>query len=550
MHVRLPQRRLTRWLLLVGVLAVIALGWLGFRIYQTYSQLRASEQLLTQLQGQLISVEELDPAAQTTLDDLQAATESARSAAHDPLYRAAAKLPWIGDDLMAARRLADVVDHLADDVLPRLVELRGTLSLDSVLPSGHTVDLSPLDGMGPELAGIGVQVAALVKQVETIDLTGLSDRVAQEVSSARDRLNTAQQQLEIGSGLLDKLPAILGFDGPRTYLLVFQNNAEVRSTGGMFGSFAVVTADHGTISLGDPDRSSRELPALDAPLSGYDPALISFYGDVVARDARYTNLTPDFPTAARSFATIYQQRTGTTVDGVLATDPVALGYLLNGHAPVDVGKGVWLDSGNAADFFLSGIYQKFGTDSVAREAFTAKASQVIADQILGARAPRRRRRRCAARARRAPDPDLERPSGRGADHRRHGRGWGRHERSRPDRGRDLPQRRLRREAELLPGPGGHGDCWGVCRHRHQAADGPGGPAGRVPVVRAHRLCGVVGQGAAVRTAHHGRADGADERRAGLGRSGRAAGGGHHRGGPRPIRQPQSPSICSRVRRRR
>ena len=204
---------------------------------------------------------------------------------------------------MAARRLADVVGPLADDVLPQLVELRSTLSLDSVLPSGHTVELAPLAGMAPKLDAIGNQVDLhCVSQVETIDLTGLSDSAALEVGAAHDRLQTAKDQLQVGSGLVGKLPAILGFDGPRTYLLVFQNNAEVRATGGMFGSFAVVTADHGTISLGDPDRSSRELPTLDAPLPGYDPGLISFYGDLVARDARYTNLTPDFPTAARSFA--------------------------------------------------------------------------------------------------------------------------------------------------------------------------------------------------------------------------------------------------------
>ena len=164
---------------------------------------------------------------------------------------------------------------------------------------------------------------------------------------------------------------------------MFQNNAEVRATGGMFGSFAVVTADHGTISLGDPDRSCARAADAGRPVARLRPGLISFYGDLVARDARYTNLTPDFPTAARSFADIYQQRTGNPVDGVLATDPVALGYLLGGQAPVDVGKGVWLDSGTAADFFLSGIYAKFGTDAGARETFTANATQVLADKILG-----------------------------------------------------------------------------------------------------------------------------------------------------------------------
>jgi len=370
-------------LLLLGGLLVIALGWVGFRVVQAYSDLLTSEELLTQLQGELLSVQDLNPDTQATLTELQDTADSARSAAHDPFFRAAARLPWVGDDLMAARRLADVVGALADQVMPQVVELRSTLSLAAVLPTGHTVDLTPLAGMAPKLDAVAVQVNSLLSQIETISLSDLSDRAAREVSAAHDRLQSARDQLQIGSALVAKLPAILGFDGPRTYLLVFQNNAEARATGGMFGSFAVVTADHGTISLGDPDRSARELPTLDQGLPGYDPALTSFYGDLVARDARYTNMTPDFPTAARSFAEIYQQRTGNTVDGVLATDPVALGYLLGGQSPVDVGNGVWLDSGTAADFFLSGIYAKFGTDAVARETFTASATQVLADKILG-----------------------------------------------------------------------------------------------------------------------------------------------------------------------
>lgn len=68
------------------------------------------------------------------------------------------------------------------------------------------------------------------------------------------------------------------------------------------------------------------------------------YSPVLARYPQDVNLSPDFPTAAALFAKMYTDRTGTAVDGVVAIDPVALSYLLEGTGPVEVGDGVVLTS--------------------------------------------------------------------------------------------------------------------------------------------------------------------------------------------------------------
>jgi len=74
---------------------------------------------------------------------------------------------------------------------------------------------------------------------------------------------------------------------------------------------------------------------------------------VVARYPQDVNLSPDFPTAAALFAKMYTGRTGTAVDGVVAIDPVALSYLLEGTGPVDVGDGVVLTSDTVVPVLLS-----------------------------------------------------------------------------------------------------------------------------------------------------------------------------------------------------
>ncbi len=46
-----------------------------------------------------------------------------------------------------------------------------------------------------------------------------------------------------GRGIADRLPSILGKDGRKTYLVLFQNNMELRPTGGFIGSFGLFTFD-------------------------------------------------------------------------------------------------------------------------------------------------------------------------------------------------------------------------------------------------------------------------------------------------------------------
>ena len=149
-----------------------------------------------------------------------------------------------------------------------------------------------------------------------------------------------------GARIARLLPPMLGSEGPRTYLVVFQNPAELRATGGIFGSYALVNADHGKIIIKEQGASSRTLGFFDPPVATLTPNQIELYSELMAQYPMDVNFTPDYPTAARLFAEMYRLRKGTAVDGVLALDPVALSYTLKGAPPIDVGDGVNITSDN------------------------------------------------------------------------------------------------------------------------------------------------------------------------------------------------------------
>ncbi|MDM4777818.1 DUF4012 domain-containing protein [Micromonospora sp. b486] len=88
------------------------------------------------------------------------------------------------------------------------------------------------------------------------------------------------------------------------------------------------------------------------------------------------NLNPDFPAAAALYRDMVRRRTGTTVDGVLAVDPVVLSYLLGVVGPVNVPDGPSLGAATAVRTLLSDSYRDLGTKDQ-DEYFTKAASGVF-----------------------------------------------------------------------------------------------------------------------------------------------------------------------------
>ena len=88
------------------------------------------------------------------------------------------------------------------------------------------------------------------------------------------------------------------------------------------------------------------------------------------------NLTPDFPTAATLFREMYRVRTGRTVDGVMATDPVALSYLLKATGAVKLAAGAPLTADTAVKRLLSQSYAEY-PDPAKQDAFFAGAAQAV-----------------------------------------------------------------------------------------------------------------------------------------------------------------------------
>ena len=146
--------------------------------------------------------------------------------------------------------------------------------------------------------------------------------------------------LKILSALAPAIPNLLGFDAPKTYLILFQNPMELRPTGGFIGSYGKLTIDHGKIvdlvldDIYNPD-GQLEQKGLGGPIPPDMAAAIPTLKKLYLRDA---NWWVSYPDSASRFAGLYKLATSETVAGIAAIDLYLIRDLMKITGPVYLGS--------------------------------------------------------------------------------------------------------------------------------------------------------------------------------------------------------------------
>lgn len=357
---------------MVGSLLLATGGWIGFRGWQARAHLLNAAGLARELSAQVVGGD--TDRALRTLAALQEQSGAARAATADPGWRLARRTPIAGDDVDAVRRIAVAIDELARQAFPTLLRT----DLTSLVPTGGRLDLARLTAVSGELSRVDDAVQRTRGDLAAVPADRLVNQIRQALTDLRgeiDRLASLTSAADQGARLL---PPLLGANGPRRYLLVSQNPAELRATGGMFGAYAMIEADKGQVRMGK-QGSSASLGQFNPPLK-LPAETRALWTDLPGMYPADVNLTPHFPTAATLYREMFRRKTGTTVDGVLAVDPVVLSYLLKATGPVLVPGGVPLASEKVVQTLLNETYQRL--DVRQQDAFFAASSAAVFDAFF------------------------------------------------------------------------------------------------------------------------------------------------------------------------
>ncbi|PYY48076.1 DUF4012 domain-containing protein [Curtobacterium sp. MCBD17_023] len=373
-----PRARVVLWIVVALVLLLIfAVAWVGARGLLAKHHLEQSVALVSTLRTQITGAD--TTAAQRTAKQLEDHAASARSLTGDPIWGAAQSTPFFGTNLRAVRDVAVVVDDVATGAVRPTAGVLGDLNQEAFRPDNGRIDLQPLADAQPAVARATKTLSEAVDAADDIDTTSTLSPVTSAVNQLRNALATVARQASTANKVVQLAPVMLGHDGNRSYVLLFQNNAELRAGGGIPGAVALLQAKDGAISLGNQAAGSSFGP-YDKPVLPLSAATTSLYGDITGRYMQDVNLTPRFDVTGALAREMWKQKFGQQVDGVLAIDPVTLGYILRATGPVQLPTGDTLTSDNAAKLLLSDVYAKY-PDPAVQDAFFASAASAVFEKV-------------------------------------------------------------------------------------------------------------------------------------------------------------------------
>lgn len=186
----------------------------------------------------------------------------------------------------------------------------------------------------PKIDEIGKDLTLVQQEVDQVNpghypaLLGMG-KIQTTLKSLRTGVDEATTFVTQAKPLIKVLPNLLGEPKETKYLVIFQNDGELRPTGGFMTFYAVFRLEHGVIHV----DSSNDIYNLDATIGNKptSPRIISTYlPKEPLWNLRDTNLSPDFKQSMDDFNKLYKTAGGyVPVNGIIAIDTHVLVAAMN-----------------------------------------------------------------------------------------------------------------------------------------------------------------------------------------------------------------------------
>lgn len=392
---RRPSRRrrriIVRTSLVVAAFILLsgaAAGWLSLKANQIQGELQAAISLSARLKDQLLVQDHA--AARKTLRELGAHTSAARSAAEDPVWTLAGAIPGLGHNFSAVGEIARSADSVVSGTAQPLLKVISSLNWESLKPVNGKMNIEPLRASSPTIVSAATTLDLTHSRLAALNSDNLHPSVAAPLENAKRELDELRTTLGAAASVSSALPSMMGANEPRHYLVLVQNNAEIRATGGLPGALAVLRVANGSIQL--LDQSSGSSLGKFRPPVNVDPSQTRIFTSRLGTYISDVNLTPDFPTAARSAKAMWEARHKTSIDGVIALDPIVLAHILEATGPMklsgdglptDVGLPTELSKNNVVQTLLSDVYSKLENNTAQDAYFGAVTREVFSGLTSG-----------------------------------------------------------------------------------------------------------------------------------------------------------------------
>lgn len=196
----------------------------------------------------------------------------------------------------------------------------------------------------PQIDNISAKVKIVNDELSQINADRYPDTfhgkpIKSEVQNIQNISQEAANLLVNGKPFLQNIPYLLGMDSPRTYLVMFQNDKELRPTGGFMTAYAIMKVDKAKFQ----PVSSNDIYNLDGLYKPSTPApepIVKYIKGpyILSQNLRLRdmNWSPDFATSMQSVDTALNTIGIKNIDGIIGVDTQLLTNLLDVIGPIGV----------------------------------------------------------------------------------------------------------------------------------------------------------------------------------------------------------------------
>ncbi|CAM3598735.1 DUF4012 domain-containing protein [Smaragdicoccus niigatensis] len=373
------QRELVRWGLYgVGIFAVLFVVTFGLMVWRVYYDMTSVRNNIRTAEAAMLAGD-MSTANEATTNGADAASE-ARKLANSFVWVAPANLPVVGTPLQTVRHLVNSVAIVAEKVVPKAFTAVSSMSRPDFRRSDGGVNLAVLEAAAPDAIEAADQANAARWETSKISRVEWLPFFNDTIDKAKSDIIQMTTMVEHLRKAAQVLPTVLGRDGPRTYLLIYQTNAEARGTGGFVGGAGLLRAENGSVHVdhfGTNVSLRGDFPPLDL-----GPDFMGLYSQFGATGNWYnSNMSPHFPDAARTWQYLWEMKTGMRVDGVIAVDPFALSRILAVTGPLPLPDGGIINAANVVPVTEKTSYERFADDQEGRKAFLTSIAEVAAEAV-------------------------------------------------------------------------------------------------------------------------------------------------------------------------
>ncbi len=352
---RRPKRSKGKFFLKLFIfLVIIGLAiYLPIRgVYASIKKINASSKAISQA----VKNDNLDD-IRSNLKEIRSANDSLNFSLNFLIWTRV--IPYIGGFYADAKHFStaahyelDAAQTITDSLDPYKNELGFT---GKPVPGQDKVQqlVKVLDKVLPQLDKVQPDMQKAAEEVKSIDVNKYPEKfgnrqVRSQVDTAKNLITGAFYAVSQARPALEVAPSALGEPTSKNYLLIFQNDKELRATGGFMTAYAFLKFDKGRVSSSTSDDiyrlderlldicKSRVCPLTPpAPIVRYLPEANG--KPRTAWSMRDSNLSPDVPTSMKTFENMYGYLGDSqSFDGIILIDTHVVEELIKITGPIDI----------------------------------------------------------------------------------------------------------------------------------------------------------------------------------------------------------------------